>query len=261
MNQDKHIQTLMGFGLTHLQAKTYLALVRTGKADVNTISKFSNIVRQDIYCIVPTLEKLGLVDKIIAKPTMYKATPIKEGLSLLLQNKETEYRELKKNSSLLLDDFSGFENDITPHQGEKTQFTVTSEFRLLIKAHRELFSKTQKSVDIIVASNYACPFIDPHFENHRNALKRGIKISVLVQGELQTAIGKRKPSTSPLFEVRCVPSFARFGMHIFDKKEATLCLSIDRGVPSLWSNNPNLMELANGYFADMWRQAKPIKCM
>jgi len=88
MIQDEHIQALMGFGLTLLQAKIYLNLVKLEKADVKTLSKASNVARQDIYRIMLTLQKLGLTEKIIAKPTMYKATPIKEGLSILLQNKK-----------------------------------------------------------------------------------------------------------------------------------------------------------------------------
>ena len=49
MIQDEHIQTLIGFGLTLLQAKIYLNLAKLEKADVTTLSKASNVARQDIY--------------------------------------------------------------------------------------------------------------------------------------------------------------------------------------------------------------------
>lgn len=103
--QDEHVQTLMGLGLKFLQAKTYLALAKLGKADVKTISKASNVARQDIYRIIPTLEKLGLAEKIIANPTMYKATPIKEGLSILLQNRKEEIADLQKKTTSLINNF------------------------------------------------------------------------------------------------------------------------------------------------------------
>ena len=83
MNQEEHIQTLTNLGLSFLQAKTYLNLAKLEKADVRTISTISNVARQDIYRIMPTLEKLGLAEKILGKPNMYKANPIKEGVSLL----------------------------------------------------------------------------------------------------------------------------------------------------------------------------------
>ena len=61
--QKEQIQTLMAFGLTSLQAKTYLALAKLGKADVKTIAKVSKVARQDIYRIMPTLQKWGLEKK------------------------------------------------------------------------------------------------------------------------------------------------------------------------------------------------------
>ncbi|MCW4047841.1 MAG: hypothetical protein NWE99_09855 [Candidatus Bathyarchaeota archaeon] len=63
MQYDECVQTLMGLGLTLLQAKTYLALATLGKADVKMISKASNVARQDIYRVMPVLQKLGLGKK------------------------------------------------------------------------------------------------------------------------------------------------------------------------------------------------------
>jgi DNA-binding IclR family transcriptional regulator len=54
-----------------LKSKVYLTLATLGKADVKTIAKASNIARQEIYRIMPTLQKLGLTEKIITNPTMY----------------------------------------------------------------------------------------------------------------------------------------------------------------------------------------------
>ncbi|MEX2723761.1 MAG: helix-turn-helix domain-containing protein [Candidatus Freyarchaeota archaeon] len=59
----EYIQTLTDLGLTFLQAKTYLNLAKLGKANVQTIAKASNVARQDIYRIMPSLQKLGLAEK------------------------------------------------------------------------------------------------------------------------------------------------------------------------------------------------------
>ena len=96
MIEDECVQILTDLGLTLLQARTYFALSKLRKATIKTISKASNIARQDVYRIMPALEKLGLAEKIIATPTMYKATPIKEGIYFLLQKKTQQYNELKK---------------------------------------------------------------------------------------------------------------------------------------------------------------------
>src|ERR1039458_8159881 len=91
-NDDLHIQMLMNLGLTLLQAKVYLTLAELGKAEVKRISNASNVARPDVYRVISTLEQIGLAEKIITVPTMYKATPIKEGYYILLQNRSEERR-------------------------------------------------------------------------------------------------------------------------------------------------------------------------
>ena len=80
MLQEDCINSLMELGLTLVQAKIYLTLTKLDNATIKAISKNSNLARQDIYRIIPSLQKLGLVEKIIDKPTKYKATPIKIGV-------------------------------------------------------------------------------------------------------------------------------------------------------------------------------------
>ena len=54
---------LSDFGLTHNQAKVYLAIAQLGLASVSQASKASNVRREDVYRIMPKLEKMGLIEK------------------------------------------------------------------------------------------------------------------------------------------------------------------------------------------------------
>lgn len=256
MIQDEHVQTLMGLGLTFLQAKTYLALAKLGKADVKTIAKASNVARQDIYRLMPTLQKLGLGAKIIAKPTMYKATPIKEGLSILLQNRKEEIAELQKKTNSLINNFHKNTAKI-PLQEENPQFTITSEITLLLKMHKKLFQKTQTSIDAIIPLKAVDEVLFHGLQYYKGAMRRGVKIRMITQkadGE-----STRKPQAlakNPLFELKCLSNLAQLGMHIFDRKEVTLCLSEESGVPSLWSSNLSIVKLATSYFDDLWNKTE-----
>ena len=253
MIQDEHIQTLMELELSLLQAKTYLALAKLGKADVKTIAKASNMARQDIYRIMPTLQKRGLAKKIIAKPTMYKATPIKEGLSILLQNRKTEYAELQKKTSSLINNFHENNAEIAL-QEENTQFIITSEMTLLRKMLKKLIQKAQTSIDIAIPLKVFQLTLFQH--EHFKRAKKGVKIRVIIQ-KVEGDQLSRKPQAlaKSFFEIKCLYNPAPFGMHIFDKKEVTLCISEPDGVPCLWSNNPNIVKLATNYFDDMWNKA------
>ena len=125
MDQDGYIQTLINLGLSLLQAKVYMNLVNLEQADVKTIAKASNVARTDTYRIMRTLEKTGLAEKIIALPTMYRATPIRQGYSLLLQNKTREHVNLQKKTIELIKNHHE-SNHKTALQKEETEFVVTS---------------------------------------------------------------------------------------------------------------------------------------
>src|SRR5208283_2799774 len=98
---DDAIEIFEELGLTFLQAKTYVALVTLGEAAIKEISKVSNVARQDIYRIMPTLEKLGLAECEISKPTLYRAIPLKEGSSMMLHKMIEEDRTLREKIKLL----------------------------------------------------------------------------------------------------------------------------------------------------------------
>jgi len=47
---------------------------------------------------MPTLQQKGLIEKVITAPTMYKATPMEEGLEILLREKTSEYTNHSRSS-------------------------------------------------------------------------------------------------------------------------------------------------------------------
>ena len=257
MQGDDNIQTLMGLGLTFLQAKTYLTFVKLGKADVKTIAKAANMARQDIYRVMPVLQKRGLGEKIIAKPTAYKATPIKEGLSILLQNRKKEYAELQNKTISIINNFNTNNAKIAP-QEENIQFKITSETTLFLKMHKSLTQKAQKSIDTIVPLIIAPSKLMESMSNLEVAIKKGLKIRFITQKAEKNLTSQELLALekNACCELKYLNTPVPFGMHIFDEKEITLSVSEKKGLPSLWSNNLNLVKLATSYFDEMWRKAE-----
>ncbi|MEM2998943.1 MAG: helix-turn-helix domain-containing protein [Candidatus Bathyarchaeia archaeon] len=144
IQEDEYVQILTRLGLTFLQAKTYLALAKLGKADVKTISKASKIARQDIYRIMPALQNMGLVEKIVASPTLYKVTPVNESLGVLLENKTREFMELQIKMKYMLNNFKEKADEVASQEEE--QFSIISSRRLLQKKLSEKDRTAQKSI-------------------------------------------------------------------------------------------------------------------
>ena len=83
-SQDEITQVLTDLGLTHSQARIYFALSRSGASTAKTISTISRVAREHVYEVLPQLQDLGLVEKIIDVPSKFRALPIEEGLYLSL---------------------------------------------------------------------------------------------------------------------------------------------------------------------------------
>ena len=257
MIQKEQIQTLIDFGLTSLQAKTYLALAKLGKADVKTIAKASNVARQDVYRVMRALQKLGLTEKIVAKPIMYKATSIEEGLSILLQNMKSEYDKLQKETTLLINSFHAKNAEITLKVEEDTQFIITSEITRLLKIHRNQSWKSQESIDAMIPVINVPSKVRDEWLHLKKPLKRGVKVRVITP-KLKDKIAPapwEAIATDPCFELKYSVTPIPFGMHIFDKKEVTLAISANI-LPSLWSNNSNVVQLAIKYFDELWNKTQ-----
>jgi len=87
---DECLGVLRSLGLTVLQAKIYLALARSGVADVKTISSVSGVARQDVFRVMSGLQELGLVENSASSQDVYNAVPLRKGLFVLLQQKVEE---------------------------------------------------------------------------------------------------------------------------------------------------------------------------
>jgi len=81
-------KTLRELGLTSSQARVYLTLIKTGDpATVKTLNTISKVARQDLYRILTELRELSLVEMVIGNPTMFRAIPLPEAITILVERK------------------------------------------------------------------------------------------------------------------------------------------------------------------------------
>lgn len=259
LQEDEQIQLLSKLGLTYLQAKTYLAIARLGKADVKTISRTSKVARQDIYRIMPTIQKMGLVEKIVASPTLYKVTPIKESLCVLLQNKTNECMELQLK---MKEFFNNFQNrvDETALQDEEQQFSIISSKRLLHKKLSEKDKAAQKSIDAIANWKTIRTTFFHRSQDVVNALKRGVKLRIITEEHEKDKQVEKIIQTFrryPLFEIRYRSAPISINAVIHDETEINMCIATlpDNDVPSLCSTNARFIKVMAAYFEDLWNSA------
>ena len=100
------VGVLVGLGLSGRQARVYLALLRAGGAKAKALAELALVERQEVYGLVEALKELGLVVENLTVPTSYTATPIAEGIKLLLEQKTDELTTISKKAKQLADRLS-----------------------------------------------------------------------------------------------------------------------------------------------------------
>lgn len=251
--EETPVQTFVDLGLTYLQAKVYITLVKLGQfgSDVRKISQASNIVRQDIYRVLPDLQKIGIVEKIIANPTIFKPVPLENGLTLMMQKKTEEFKDLQNKAKVMLDNFNIKRQG--DHSVDTSRFVITSERKLFFRKVRNDIAETKASIDIIYGKERMTTFTFYTIEELRKALQRRVKIRALtnkagktVDRHIQSLMDDQS------FEAKFLPDNVPVGLVIFDNKEVNI-LTEDKIVPSLWTNNHNVLRLSQIYFDSMWK--------
>lgn len=259
--QDEAVQTLTRLGLTLCQAKVYLALVRSGKSTARTISNVSKVPREHVYRVTSKLQELGLVEKAIAVPAMYIAIPMKRAFSILMERRQKVTCELQAKTKELIKNF-GRTNAETTLREKGHQFILIPNKGRVAQRRIMQHAKAQTSVDGIFPFKEFANALHNFTDIIKETLKRGVKIRVITEKpedknsfpEIIQAFEK-----NPYFQIRYIPKHPSVLLTVYDKKEAILATSATAGLlgaPSLWSNNPSLLTLANNHFEAMWTTAQ-----
>ncbi len=256
-NEEESVGIFMNLGLTYVQAKLYLTLIKLGNSggEVKRICKESSVARQDIYRVLPNLQKIGLVEKIISKPTVFRAIPLEKGFSMLLNKRTNEYSELKKKAKTVFDKISV--SDLKSDMNEEsTQFVITSEKGLFFRKVREDIEETQSSVKIIYTKERMSTIMFHTGEQLEKATGRGIRIQALTTKKegITTDRNIQLLKKNPSFEFRFIED-VQVGLIMFDNKEVNIRIA-HTIVPSLWTNNRNVVKLAEIYFENIWKKAQ-----
>lgn len=254
---DEEIQFMKDFGLTLCQAKVYLALVISGMSNAKEVSKISDVARQDSYRILFKLQEMGLVLKTISNPTMFKAIPIRDALSILWEQRNKKNSELMKNTRKFLQKYISKQTETKPRK-ETARFFMIPKKDASIRKKREEIDGTQTSIEFITSWKRFPLMIYTFAENVKESLKRNVKIRIILEKPpkglpLPESIGELKKY--PNYELRYIlnPPSAITG--IFDKKRAIISTSASAGLaemPSLWSDNPCLLSIINNFFELTW---------
>ncbi|MCX8154156.1 MAG: hypothetical protein N3E52_06965 [Candidatus Bathyarchaeota archaeon] len=255
------LQVLIELGLTLKQAKVYLALVESGPLKVAEIAKFSKVARPDVYRVISALRQLGLIEEVCKKPVEYKATPLNEALTFLLQIRTEQYKKISASAQMLLN----MELPIKHNEKERLespQFILIPHGKQVIEKIRTALGKARSSVDLVLSwKRFSHGITNVFAENVESAWAKNVKFRFIIEKPLknktadqliQYCLGK------PFCQIRFLPYYPRTIFGVYDKKEVFIIVFPEMDLPSspaLWSNNRSLVAMAADHFEMLWPKA------
>jgi sugar-specific transcriptional regulator TrmB len=260
MANDENMALLLGLGLTLNQAKVYLAILKLQKTTVGQVASFSKVRREDVYRILPSLEKMGLIERFLGKPTEIRATRVSNSLTSLVTEEKNRSEERltdmrSKVQKLSLKDWK------QQPLGEESIYILIAEKKAILAKTSELINNSKKEVGLIADKARIAQVLANFSDEHKHAIKIGAKIRLIFEGESPDTLLKEKVQkliggTSVLVKFHREP-LNHFIMS--DDKEALINSSKESGLgdsPSLWTNNSNLIGVLRTGFESDWIKAK-----
>jgi sugar-specific transcriptional regulator TrmB len=257
--QGDNLKLLEQVGFTETQARIYMTLCSMGQTDAKTLAKQANTPRQAAYRTLGELQQKGMVEKIIAIPQQYRAIPVHDGLSIMMNAKAKEYESIAEKAQEFIQRYEVHaqlekaqdEYNISIVEGKDT---VTKKIRTLTQACTQevLVAQTLKrwiQVNLSISDTV------------RSILKKGVKYRVIIeQNEGEFSIPKDlKPLLNhPNYNVR-VTDKLKINAALYDNKYG--CFSFYPGkavgdTPVIVTNHPSLLIGFSDYFTNQWRDSK-----
>lgn len=263
--QKDYVSKLADFGFTTNQAKVYLSVIQSGKTNVGQISKNTLLHRQDIYKLLPKLEKMGLITLTIGKPVMIEALPVEEAIRRLIA-KEKQAADRRINQLEQTIEELAQEIMLQPKTTEDTRFTLLTTSAALknriyetLKAKRDAFKLVSTTENL---KGQAGHFYKQYFQMLAD---NGIRIHLILVGaenpaELKRLIEKLAPRGGFLF-AKSLERCPSKDYQVVDGAEVWIATQqkTPEGYPAiLWTNDVNMVESYLENFLEAWNNPKAV---
>ena len=256
--KEESVEVLKNLGLTSCQARIYLSLISCGASTVKQISIVSKMAREEVYLVLPKLHALGLIEKILERPIKYKAIPLQECISNLLEERKSKTVELEMRSKELIQNYKQT-NFNGKNSTQLRQFIFVPSKQALLKKIKKSVTNAKKSIYVLTSCKRLTCACNSLFETIQDAWDRGVKGRAIINIPKGNHLDMINGCWSrPSAELRFIPNFPRTVIAMYDKREVYIFTEPDADLtesPALWSNYPSLISVIDDFFEVLWSTA------
>lgn len=184
MEAEEIIDELTLYGLSALEARVCVSMLKGGKMSVREIAKESGIVRTDVYRIVKRMRENDLVIEHLGRPLLYEVLSPHDLLQVLVKKQENKLRTLVEKQQELRASLNSMSTSRTPINDVNEYFQVVRGVPNIVDKLREITNCTQDEL-LILNDKQALANHGDHglLKNIKQAYDRGVKIQILTEDE------------------------------------------------------------------------------
>jgi len=265
----RNIEILSEFGLTESQAKVFIAIIQLKNPTVAEVAEASEVRREEIYRLLPDLENMGLVERLLGKPLRLRSPDPKSSISTLVKLERERAKARISDLSIKSRDFlvQLRQQDIEID----TDGILTSDFSLIQEKESirtvlyDMLSKSTKQVDLLFSRPDLIWLLSTHGEILRKAAEHAVKIRIMSEppsgrDRLPKIIQRRFPENVEI-SLRYLLFPTAFFL-IVDLSQLLLITSGVHHLPAsncLWTNNESLIALTHKDFENLWNESASWK--
>ena len=260
---DEIISKLVNFGFTVNQAKVYLSIVQMGRTRVGRVSKNTKLHRQDIYKLLPKLEKMGMIARTIDKPFMIEAIPIEKALeNIIAKEKEAANEKIALLENNLKDVVSAIQEQ--PRLREEARFTLLTTDESIRNKGKIVFKKPRKEFHIVSTLDHITRPGPHYFRDLLYAIaqsKAKLRLVIISSDGIESikqTVDKVALNHLQL-HIKHIPRSTCKNFQIIDNKEVWLATQqkTELGYPCiLWTNDSNIVDAYRENFKKIWNDVK-----
>jgi DNA-binding MarR family transcriptional regulator len=260
LSYEDSVAVLVRLGLTPVQARFYLHLLRQGPTRASELARAVSVHRVWGYRVLEEMQSHGLVEVLAERPRRYVATPLESFAERSLKERALSLETDRALLKLLVAD-----REAAP-SGRSVRFQI---FRRLGPAQGRaalLLGRCERDAQVLwPAAGWRALRAAGVWEAALGAARAGRAVRMLVgvdpalRKDLRSALGEGLPPGLELRELHQQGS----RLVLVDHREALVFLSSGegspRGVVAAWSNDPGFVDAHGVLFRSAWEASRPFR--
>ncbi|MFZ7138927.1 MAG: TrmB family transcriptional regulator [archaeon] len=254
-------------GLSHNQARIYLANLHCGPTPAKSLAKVTKIAREDVYRLLSFLEGKKIIKRQICYPTLFEAIPLKKAITTLLQKKQQDLCSLKNETNSFiekLDDVS--RENLKPTEEGRILYYKSLRFDQLLDAYNQARTRVDFTTrSDVLYSVLANPNYAEAQQEAYEALNRGVKFRGIVDNSKKQNLSFFAESSlcekirmHKNYQFRYVTRAPESIIALFDNKKAFIWTVSEDWIiaPLIEVICPSIINLVHTYFSVLWETSE-----